>query len=187
MRSEQRVERRTCFKCHKIRHIAWNCQQSNNTKQGVSFNPKLKEKHVDEKKQPTENYKGFENSNFEIGDVSKNFYKRKFDSNKQKWVVKRSDESSSDESDSIKSEELFVEKNVENSVLPLDDVNFPLLRAENLKSKGKFEISDQFFAKKKEFDVEKDFNGNVKHIFEKMVDGKVKKCERFLQIQKMVG
>ncbi|MFS8034913.1 hypothetical protein Hanom_Chr17g01586811 [Helianthus anomalus] len=156
-KSVPRVERRTCFKCHKNGNIAWNFQQSNNTKQGVSFNSKLKEIHVDKKKQPTE----------------------KVDLNKQKWVVKSLDESASDESDSIKSEELSVEKNVENYVPPLDDVNFPPLRAENLKSKGRFEISNQFFVGKKEFDAEKVFNGNVKHIFGKMVDGKVKNVKGF--------
>ncbi|KAJ0435384.1 putative transcription factor interactor and regulator CCHC(Zn) family [Helianthus annuus] len=31
-KSVPRVDRRTCFKCQKVGHIAWNCQQSNNTK-----------------------------------------------------------------------------------------------------------------------------------------------------------
>ena len=58
--------------------------------------------------------------------------------------------------------------------------NFPSLSKENLKLKvGKVEISDQFFVGKKEFDAEKVFNGKVKHIFGKMVDGKVKGAKEF--------
>ncbi|KAJ0836790.1 hypothetical protein HanRHA438_Chr16g0770971 [Helianthus annuus] len=57
----------------------------------------------------------------------------------------------------------------------MDDINFPPLRAENFKSKvGNVEISNQFYSEKKEFDFDKAFIGNVKKIFGKMVDGKVK-------------
>ncbi|KAJ0556828.1 hypothetical protein HanIR_Chr07g0318251 [Helianthus annuus] len=70
----------------------------------------------------------------------------------------------------------------EKSVPPLDDENFPPLRAENLKSKvGKVEISNQFFSKKKEFDVEKAFNSTVQNIFGKMIDGKVKGVKEFYE------
>ena len=62
----------------------------------------------------------------------------------------------------------------------MNDENFPPLSKEKLKSKvGKVEISNQFFADKGEFDVEKAFNGKVKHIFGKMVDKKVKGAKEF--------
>ncbi|MFS7916703.1 hypothetical protein Hanom_Chr03g00180441 [Helianthus anomalus] len=78
-----------------------------------------------------------------------------------------------------KSEESSVEKNKKDSVPELNDENFPLSK-ENLKLKvGKTEISDQFFTGKKEFDAEKVFNGKVKHIFGKMVDGKAKGAKEF--------
>ncbi|MFS7988103.1 hypothetical protein Hanom_Chr11g01030621 [Helianthus anomalus] len=57
---------------------------------------------------------------------------------------------------------------------------FPPLRPENFKEKvGKVEISNQFFSKKKEFDVEKDFNPKVKDIFGKMINRKVKGVKEF--------
>ncbi|KAJ0509657.1 hypothetical protein HanIR_Chr11g0531461 [Helianthus annuus] len=139
----------------------------------------MRRKYVDKSEQLKEKVKMFDKSTLEVGETSKRFYKRRADENKQKWVVKSSESSSDNESDSIKSEESFVEKKNENSVPELNDENFPPLRAENLKSKGRFEISDQFFAGKKEFDTEKMFNGKVKHIFGKMVDGKVKGAKEF--------
>ncbi|MFS7946535.1 hypothetical protein Hanom_Chr06g00537401 [Helianthus anomalus] len=88
----------------------------------------------------------FDKSTFQVGETSKRFYKRKFDENKQRWVVK-SDSSSDNESDSIKSEESSVEKKNEISVPEVNDENFPKLPKENLKLKvGKTEISGQFFA-----------------------------------------
>ncbi|KAJ0828284.1 hypothetical protein HanRHA438_Chr17g0835471 [Helianthus annuus] len=98
------------------------------------------------------------------------------------WVVKKSDVKSGDESDSLKSEEPQVEIKKENSV---DYANFPPLKAENFKSKvGKVEISNQFYSEKKEFDVEKAFNGNVKKIFGKMVEGKVQGVNDFYATKK---
>ncbi|MFS7905645.1 hypothetical protein Hanom_Chr01g00050101 [Helianthus anomalus] len=50
---------------------------------------------------------------------------------------------------------------------------------------GKFEISDQFYSKKNEFDVEKIFNGDVKKIFGKMLDGKAKGVKDFYATKKV--
>ena len=67
----------------------------------------------------------------------------------------------------------------------MDDVNFPPLRAENFKSKvGKVEILNQCYSERKEFDVEKVFNGNVKKIFGKMVEGKAKGVKDFYETKK---
>ncbi|KAJ0463236.1 hypothetical protein HanHA300_Chr14g0513331 [Helianthus annuus] len=140
----------------------------------------MNEKRVNKTKQPAEKLKLFKNSTFEIGDSSKHFYKRKVNLNKQQWVVKSSESSSDNESDSSKSEESCVEKNKKISVPEMNDENFPPLSKENLKLKvGKVEISDPFFAGKKELDAEKVFNRKVKHIFRKMVDGKVKGVKDF--------
>ncbi|KAF5803343.1 putative transcription factor interactor and regulator CCHC(Zn) family [Helianthus annuus] len=189
----QKKETRTCFQCKTVGHIARNCPKAIQTKQGVSG--KLKGKMV-ENEPPTKQFKVFKNSKFEVGECSKSFYKRKVKLNNQKWVVKKSDGSSNNDSDSSKSDELFsgdesdsskseepqVEIKVENSVSPLDDANFPPLRAENLKSKiGKVEISNQFFSEKKEFDIEKAFNPKVQNIFGKMIDGKVKGVKEFYE------
>ncbi|MFS7926622.1 putative transcription factor interactor and regulator CCHC(Zn) family [Helianthus anomalus] len=156
----QKKETRTCFKCGKSGHIAMKCSQAIQTKQGVSR--KLKEKVV-EFELPIDRTKLFENSKFEIGECSNRFYKRRANSDNQKWVVKKSVDSSSndfdsskleelsscDESDSTKSDEPQVEKNGEKSVPTMDDLNFPPLRAENLKKKiGKVEISNQFYSDK---------------------------------------
>ncbi|MFS7988094.1 putative transcription factor interactor and regulator CCHC(Zn) family [Helianthus anomalus] len=43
------------------------------------------------------------------------------------------------------------------------------------------QISNQFFSEKKEFDVEKAFNPKVKHIFEKMINRKVKGVKEFYE------
>ncbi|MFS7917062.1 putative transcription factor interactor and regulator CCHC(Zn) family [Helianthus anomalus] len=72
MRSEQKVERRKCFKCQEFGYIAWNCPKSKTTKHGVTSNSGLKHKCADK------------NSTFKIGENSKSFYKRKFDLNKQR-------------------------------------------------------------------------------------------------------
>ncbi|MFS7889779.1 hypothetical protein Hanom_Chr00s000005g01611061 [Helianthus anomalus] len=122
-----------------------------------------------------EKFKVFKNSTYEVGECSKRFYRRKVNLDNQRWVVKNSYYSSGDESDSTKSEEPQVVEREVKSVPPMDEVNFPSLRAENFKQKvGKVEISNQFYYEKKEFDIEKVFNGKVKHIFEKMVEGKTK-------------
>ncbi|KAF5771782.1 hypothetical protein HanXRQr2_Chr13g0568911 [Helianthus annuus] len=145
---------------------------------------------------PIDRTKLFKNSTFEIGECSNRFYKKRAKSDKQKWVVKKSGDSSSNDSDSAKSEELSsgdesdstksdepqVEEKGEKSVLTVDDVNFPSLKAENLKKKiGKIEISNQFYSDKKVFDVEKAFNPKVKHIFGKMIDRKVKGVKEFYE------
>ncbi|KAJ0912139.1 putative transcription factor interactor and regulator CCHC(Zn) family [Helianthus annuus] len=131
--SEPRVERRTCFKCQEVGHIAWNCSKPTNTKQGVSSNSEMKEKYVDKKEQPTEKFKEFKDSTFEVGESSKHFYKRRANLNKHKWVVKKSEVSSGNESDSSKSEEPSVVLNDENFVPTMDDENFPPLSNGNLK------------------------------------------------------
>ncbi|KAJ0442729.1 putative transcription factor interactor and regulator CCHC(Zn) family [Helianthus annuus] len=58
-------ENRTCFKCNEAGHIAWNCPKNAKTKQGVS--EKMKEKVVDVEP-PTEKFKIFENSTYEVGE-----------------------------------------------------------------------------------------------------------------------
>ncbi|KAJ0734074.1 putative transcription factor interactor and regulator CCHC(Zn) family [Helianthus annuus] len=178
-------ETRTCYRCQEVGHIAWNCPKASNTKQEVVS--KLKEKVVDKTELPTEKFKVFKNSTYEVGECLKRFYKRSVNLNNQTWVVKKSDVKSGDESDSSKSEEPQVEVKSDNSVPPMDDVNFPSLRAENLKSKvGKVEISNQFYSEKKEFDVEKAFNGKVKHIIGKMVEGKAKGVKDFYEEKRNV-
>ncbi|KAJ0887800.1 putative transcription factor interactor and regulator CCHC(Zn) family [Helianthus annuus] len=178
----EKKEMRTCYQCQKVGHIAWNCPMETQTKQGVS--EKLKEKLV-ENEPPTEQFKVFKNSKFEVGESSKSFYKRSVNLNNQKWVVKKSEALSGDESDSSKSWEPPIEIKCDNSVLSMDDANFPPLRVENLKQKvDKVEISNQFFSEKKEFDVEKAFNPTVQNIFKKMVDGKVKGVKEFYEKNK---
>ncbi|KAM0008455.1 putative transcription factor interactor and regulator CCHC(Zn) family [Helianthus debilis subsp. tardiflorus] len=174
-----RVDRRTCFKCQEVGHIAWNCPKTNYQKQGVSSNSDMRKTCVDKKEQSVKIVKKFENSTSEEGESSNRFYKRRGDLSKQKWVVK-SEGNSDNESDSIKSDESLVEKRIDNSVPVMNDENFPKLSKENLMKKvGKVEISNQFFADKEEFDVEKAFNGKVKNMFGKMVDRKVKGAKEF--------
>ncbi|KAM0055291.1 putative transcription factor interactor and regulator CCHC(Zn) family [Helianthus debilis subsp. tardiflorus] len=194
----QMKDTRTCFQCNSVGHIARDCPKVTPSKQGVSR--KLKEKVI-EFEPPIDRIKLFKNSKFEIGECSNRFYKKRAQSDNQKWVVKKSSDSSSDDSDRSKSEELssgdesdstksdkpYVEVNGEKSVPTVDDENFPPLRAENFKKKiGKVEISNQFFSEKEEFDVEKAFNPKVKHIFGKMVDRKVKGVKEFYE-KKMGG
>ncbi|KAJ0819926.1 putative transcription factor interactor and regulator CCHC(Zn) family [Helianthus annuus] len=182
----QKKETRTCFRCQEIGHIAWNCPMATNIKQEVVS--KLKEKVVDKTEPPTEKFKVFKNSTYEVGECSNRFYKRKVNLDNQKWVVKKSDVKFGDESDSTKSEESQVVQKEENSVPQMNDVNFPPLRTKNFKQKiGKVEISNQFYSEKKEFDVEKAFNGNVKHIFEKMVKAKAKGVKDFYEEKRNVG
>ncbi|KAJ0445500.1 putative transcription factor interactor and regulator CCHC(Zn) family [Helianthus annuus] len=171
-------ETRTCFKCYEVGHIAWNYPKNIKTKQGVS--EKLKEKVVEKDEKPTEQVKIFENSIHEVGECSKkNLYKKKGKDN-QVWVVKKVDEEIGDESGSIKPEEPQVE--VKDSV---NDDEFPSLKFEEVKQKvGKVEISDQFYSEKNEFDIEKVFNGNVKKIFGKMLDGKAKWVKDFYATKK---
>ncbi|KAJ0575829.1 putative transcription factor interactor and regulator CCHC(Zn) family [Helianthus annuus] len=170
-------ETRTCFKCNEAGHIAWNCPKNAKTKQGVSN--KLKEKVVDVEP-PTEKLKVFENSTYEVGECSKkNFYKRKEKDN-QVWVVKKVDEKVGDESGFTKPEEPQVEVKVS-----VNDDDFPSLKFEEVKQKvGKVEISGQFYTEKNEFDVEKTFNGNVKKIFGKMLNGKAKGVKDFYETKK---
>ncbi|KAJ0615569.1 putative transcription factor interactor and regulator CCHC(Zn) family [Helianthus annuus] len=177
-----RKDTRTCFKCNEAGHIAWNCSMDTKKKQGVS--EKLKEKIINVEP-PTEKFKIFENSTYEAGECSKkNFYKNKAKDN-QMWVVKKLDEKVGDEPDSTKSEEPQVEVKEEKSVSSVDDVKIPPLRTDNFKTKvGKIEISNQFYSEKNEFDVEKVFNGNVKKIFGKMIDGKVKGVKDFYATKK---
>ncbi|KAM0070479.1 putative transcription factor interactor and regulator CCHC(Zn) family [Helianthus debilis subsp. tardiflorus] len=175
----QRKETRTCFRCNEVGHIAWNCPLATKIKQEVSG--KMKEVVVDKTEPPTEKFKVFKNSTYEVGECSKRFYRRSVKLDNQKWVVKKSDVKTDDDSDSTKSEESHIVKKSENSVPPMDDENFPPLRTENFKQKiGKVEISNQFYFEKNDLDVEKAFNGNVKKIFRKMIDGKVKGVKRFL-------
>ncbi|KAJ0702758.1 putative transcription factor interactor and regulator CCHC(Zn) family [Helianthus annuus] len=189
--ANQKKETRTCYKCNEVGHIAWNCSKATNIKQEVVS--KLKEKVVEKNEPPTEKFKIFENSTYEVGECSKtHFYKKRAKNDNQMWVVKKIHEDvkkfdikSGDESDSTKSKEPQVEVKEENSVPPMDDINFPPLRAENFRSKvGKVEISNQFYSEKKEFDVDKAFNGNVKKIFGKMVEGKVKGVKHFYETKK---
>ncbi|KAJ0595888.1 putative transcription factor interactor and regulator CCHC(Zn) family [Helianthus annuus] len=175
-----RKDTRTCFKCNKAGHIAWNCPMNTKTKQGVA--EKLKEKVVEKDDPPTEKFKIFENSTYEVGECSKkNFYKKRAKDN-QMWVVKKSDEKVGDEPDSVEPQ---VEVKEEKSVSSVVNVKIPPLRTDNFKSKvGKVEISNQFYSEKNEFDVEKTFNGNVKKIFGKMVEGKAKGVKDFYATKK---
>ncbi|KAJ0770073.1 putative transcription factor interactor and regulator CCHC(Zn) family [Helianthus annuus] len=195
----QKKETRACYQCYEIGHIARYCSKATNSKHGVSL--KLKEKVVEKTEPPTEKFKIFENSTYEIGECSKRFYKRKTKLDNRKWVIKKidvkssddsnssksEDLSSGDESDSTKSEEQQIDPKCEKSVPPMDDANFPPLRADNFKQKdGKVDISNQFYSVKKELDVEKAFNGKVKHIFGKTVDGGAKGVKELYASKKKV-
>ena len=114
----------------------------------------------------------------------KNFYKRKA-KNTQVWVVKKADEKVGDDSGSTKPEEPQGKIKEVNSVFSVSDDEFSSLKFEEIKQKvGKVEISDQFYSEKNEFDVEKAFNGNVKKIFGKIVEGKVKGVKDFYATKK---
>ncbi|KAJ0820319.1 hypothetical protein HanPSC8_Chr16g0706531 [Helianthus annuus] len=117
---------------------------------------------------------------YEVGECSKkNFYKKKEKDN-QVWVVKKNDENVGDESGSTKPEKPQVEEKIS-----VNDDDFPSLKFEEVKKKiGKVDISKQFYSKKKEFDVEKTFNGNVKKIFGKMLNGKAKGVKDFYATKK---
>ncbi|KAF5803699.1 putative transcription factor interactor and regulator CCHC(Zn) family [Helianthus annuus] len=181
----KKIETRTCFQCKMAGHVARNCPKTFKTKQEISG--KLKEKVVGKTELKTRKFTGFENSTFEKGECSKNGLKRKEDLKNQKWVVKGSGNSSGDESDSTKSEEPRVERKVERTVPTVNDEKFPPLRAENfMKKVGKVEISNQFYSDKKKFDVEKAFNGNVKHMFGKMVNGQAKSVKDFFASKRSV-
>ncbi|KAF5814598.1 hypothetical protein HanXRQr2_Chr03g0112881 [Helianthus annuus] len=176
-----------------------NCSQAIQSKQGVFR--KISEK-VFAFESPLDRTKLFKNSIFEEGESSNKFYKKRAKSDNQKWVVKKGGESSSDDSDRSKSEELSsgdetdstksvepqvvskceADVKVENSVPSVSDDEFPSLRAENYKKKiGKVEISNQFYHDEQEFDAEKVFNPKVKHIFGKMIDRKVKGVKEFYE------
>ncbi|MCG5051312.1 hypothetical protein L2164_21855, partial [Pectobacterium brasiliense] len=152
----KKIEKRSCFQCKAMGHVAKDCPKTFRPKQEVSR--KMKEKIVEKTELSTRKFTGFENSTFEKGECSKSASKRKDNVTNQKWVVKGSGNNSGDESDSTKSEEPRVEKKVEKKVPKVDDVNFPPLSAKNYKSKiGKVEISNQFYSDKKKIDVEKTF------------------------------
>ncbi|KAJ0743670.1 putative transcription factor interactor and regulator CCHC(Zn) family [Helianthus annuus] len=195
----KQTDSRTCFKCNNVGHIAKDCSQAIQSKQGVFR--KISEK-VFAFESPLDRTKLFNNSIFEEGESSNKFYKKNVKSDKQKWVVKKGGESSSNDSDGSKSEELssgdetdstksvepqVVSKceadiKVEKSVPIVNNEEFPLLRAENYKKKiGKVEISNQFYHDEQEFDAEKVFNPKVKHIFGEMIDRKVKGVKEFYE------
>ncbi|KAF5804038.1 putative transcription factor interactor and regulator CCHC(Zn) family [Helianthus annuus] len=170
-------ETRICYKCNEAGHIAWNCSTNAKTKQGVS--QKLKDKVVDVEP-PTNRLKIFENSKYDVGECSKkNFYKKKEKDN-QMWVAKKVDVNVGDKSGSTKPEEPQVEEKIS-----VNDDEFPSLKFEEVKKKiGKVDISKQFYTEKKEFDVEKTFNGSVKKIFGKMLNGKAKGVKDFYATKK---
>ncbi|KAJ0580443.1 putative transcription factor interactor and regulator CCHC(Zn) family [Helianthus annuus] len=95
----QKKDTRTCFQCNSVGHIARDCTKAIQSKQGVSR--KLKEKVV-EFEPPIDRTKLFKNSKIEIGECSNRFYKKRAKSDNQKWVVKRSVDSFSDDSDRSK-------------------------------------------------------------------------------------
>ncbi|KAJ0726053.1 putative transcription factor interactor and regulator CCHC(Zn) family [Helianthus annuus] len=197
--ADLKKDSRTCFKCNNVGHIAKDCSQAIQSKQGVFL--KISEK-VFAFESPLDRTKLFKDSIFEIGESSNKFYKKKAKSKNQTWVVKKVGESSSDDSDRSKSEELSsgdetdstksvepqvvskceADVKVENSVPSVSDDEFPSLSAENYKKKiGKVEISNQFYHDEQEFDAEKVFNPRVKHIFGKMIDRKVKGVKEFYE------
>ncbi|KAM0061248.1 hypothetical protein Hdeb2414_s0004g00133701 [Helianthus debilis subsp. tardiflorus] len=137
------------------------------------------ERKVVDVEPPTENFNVFENSIHEIGECSKHVYKKKAENN-QMWVVKQVDEKVGDESGSTKPEEPQDEMKIS-----VNDDDFPSLKFEEIKQKvGKVEISGQFYTEKSEFDVEKTFNGNVKKMFKKMLNGKAKGVNDFYATKK---
>ncbi|KAJ0785715.1 putative transcription factor interactor and regulator CCHC(Zn) family [Helianthus annuus] len=200
--TEQKKDTKICFRRNIVGHIARDCSKEIQSKQGVFR--KLKEKVV-VFEPPIDKIKLYKDSTFEIGESSNKCYKKRAKSDNQKWVVKKVGESSSDDSDRSKSEELSsgdetdsiksVEPQVvskceavlkdEKSVPIVYDEDFPSLRAENYKKKiGKTEIYNQFYNDKHEFDAEKVFNPKVKHIFGKMIDRKVKGVKEFYEMKK---
>ncbi|KAJ0837425.1 putative transcription factor interactor and regulator CCHC(Zn) family [Helianthus annuus] len=197
--TEQKKDTRTCFQCNTIGHIARECSKAIQSKREYLVNSKRKWLSLNHRLIELTCLKILF---FEIGECSNKFYQKKAKSDNQKWVVKKAVESSSDDSDRSKSEELssgdesdstksdeshVVSKceamlKAEKSVPRVDDENFPSLRAENYKKKiGKIEISNQFYNDKQVFDVEKAFNPKVKHIFGKMIDRKVKGVKEFYE------
>ncbi|KAJ0694193.1 hypothetical protein HanPI659440_Chr15g0606051 [Helianthus annuus] len=160
-----------------VGHITWNCPKNAKSKQGVS--KKLKEKVVDVEP-PTEKLKVFENSTYEVGECSKKNLCKKNEKDNQVWVVKKVDVNIGDESGSRKPEEPQVEVKIS-----VNDDEFPSLKFEEvIKKVGKVEISNQFYTEKTKFDVEKTFNGNVKKIFGKMLNGKAKGVKDFYATKK---
>ncbi|KAJ0702778.1 putative transcription factor interactor and regulator CCHC(Zn) family [Helianthus annuus] len=165
-----------CLKYNEAGHIASDCSKDIKAKQGAS--QKMKDKVVEK----SEKSKIFKNSKNEVGECSKKktkFYKRQGNDN-QVWVAKKVEEKVGDESGSTKPEEPQVVKKI-----PVNEDVFPSLKFEEVKKKiGKIEISNQFYDDEKEFDVEKTFNGNVKKIFGKMLDGKAKGVKDFYATKK---
>ncbi|KAJ0800145.1 putative transcription factor interactor and regulator CCHC(Zn) family [Helianthus annuus] len=129
----KKIEKRTCFQCKNVGHVAMNCPKTFKPKQEVSG--KMKEKVVEKTELSTCKFTGFENSTFEKVECSKSASRRKDNVQNQKWVVKGLGNSSGDKSDSIKSEEPRVEKKVERKVPTMNDENFPPLRAKNFMKK----------------------------------------------------
>ncbi|KAM0008884.1 putative transcription factor interactor and regulator CCHC(Zn) family [Helianthus debilis subsp. tardiflorus] len=174
----KKVEKRSCFQCKAVGHLAKDCPKTFRPKQEISR--KMNEKVVETTELSTRKFTGFENSTYEKGESSKSASKRIAKESNQKWVVKGSGNSSGDESDPIKSEEPGVERKVVKQTLKVDDVNFPPLHAKNYKSKiGKIDVPNQFYSDKKKIDVEKTFNGNVKRIFGRMASGKAQSIQEF--------
>ncbi|KAJ0699179.1 putative transcription factor interactor and regulator CCHC(Zn) family [Helianthus annuus] len=181
--ADQRKKTQTCFKCGRIRHLAVNCSQAIQSKQGVS---KLKEKVI-EFEPPIDRTKLFKNSKFEIGECSNKFYKKKAKSDNQKWVVKKSVDSSSDDSNRSKSEELSSGDESDSTKSEEPQVR---LRVKSQFRLWMMRIFHYFGLKilrrKLVFDAEKAFNLKVKHIFGKMIDRKVKGVKEFYE-KKMGG
>ncbi|KAJ0468129.1 putative transcription factor interactor and regulator CCHC(Zn) family [Helianthus annuus] len=84
--AEQKKDSRTCFKCNNVGHIAKDCSQAIQSKQGVFR--KISEK-VFAFESPLDRTKLFKDSIFEIGESSNKFYKKRAKSDNQKWVVKK--------------------------------------------------------------------------------------------------
>ncbi|MFS7890143.1 hypothetical protein Hanom_Chr00s000007g01615301 [Helianthus anomalus] len=111
--------------------------------------------------------------------VRKKIYKKKENDN-QVWVVKKVDVNVGDESGSTKPEEPQVDVKIS-----VNDEEFTSLKFEEVKRKvGKVDISNQFYTEKTKFDVEKTFNGNVKKIFGKILNGKAKGVKDFYATKK---
>ncbi|KAM0043297.1 hypothetical protein Hdeb2414_s0010g00339601 [Helianthus debilis subsp. tardiflorus] len=69
--------------------------------------------------------------------------------------------------------------------ISVNDDDLPSLKFEEIKKKvGKVEISEQFYTEKEEFDVEKTFNGDVKGMIKKMLNGKAKGVKDFYATKK---
>ncbi|KAM0055358.1 putative transcription factor interactor and regulator CCHC(Zn) family [Helianthus debilis subsp. tardiflorus] len=84
----KKIEKRSCFQCKAMGHVAKDCPKTFRPKQEVSR--KLKEKIVEKTELSTQKFTGFENSTYEKGESSKSASKRIVNGTNQKWVVKGS-------------------------------------------------------------------------------------------------